>query len=169
LRCSRKTSADKDEKEMCMDEPKFHSYTTALEQLFRAGDLKADDKLEEGANVRLIQNLIMAIGRDDLAAVGEMLADDVRLEILGADDPPFIRQAFGQQEMLEAVKQNFAAVQEQVPTIEAVIAQGDTVVIMLNEEGVVRATGKPYSIKGMQRFVIRQEKVELVQELFVQA
>jgi ketosteroid isomerase-like protein len=154
---------------MRMSEPKFHSYTTALEQLFRAGDLKADDKLEEGANVRLIQSLIMAIGRDDLAAVGEMLAKDVRLEILGADDPPFIREANGQTEMLETIRQNFAAVQEQVPNIEAVIAQGDTVIIMLNEEGVVRATGKRYSIKGMQRFIIHHQKVELVQELFVSA
>jgi ketosteroid isomerase-like protein len=152
-----------------MSEPRFQSYISALEQLFRAGDLKADDKAEEGANVRLIHNLMMAIGRDELAAVGEMLAEDVRLEILGADDPPFIRQANGRAEMLEAIRQNFAAVQDQVPNVEAVIAQGDTVVIMLNEAGVVRATGKPYSIKGMQRFIIREAKVELVQEILVQA
>ena len=36
-----------------MSEPKFQSYMTALEQLFRAGDLKADDKAEEGASAML--------------------------------------------------------------------------------------------------------------------
>ncbi len=70
--------------------------------------------------------------------------------------------------MLEAIKRNFGAVQDQRPRIEAVIAQGDTVVVMLEEEGEVRATGKRYMIKGMQRFIIREKKLELVEELFLQ-
>ena len=58
--------------------------------------------------------------------------------------------------------------QDQKPRIEAVIAQGDTVIVMLKEEGEVRATGKRYMIKGMQRFIIREGKVELVEEIFLQ-
>lgn len=150
-----------------MSESRFSSYIDSVEALFRDGDLKAAEKLEEGANIRLIQNLMMAIGRDDLAAVNEMLAADVRLEILGSEELPFIRRADGRAEMLEAIRQNFAAVAEQAPNIEAVIAQGDTVVIMLAEEGMVRETGRRYQITGMQRFVVRDEKVALVQEIFV--
>ena len=149
-----------------MSESKFDSYVNSIDGLFRPGDSKANEKLEEASNVRLIQNIIIAIGRDDLTAVGEMLAEDVRLEILGADELPFIREAKGRVQMLEATKQNFGAVQDQRPNIEAVIAQGDTVIVMLEEEGEVRETGKKYRIKGMQRFVIRGGKVELVEEQF---
>ena len=110
----------------------------------------------------------MAIGRDDLTAVGEMLADEVRLEILGPDELPFIREAKGRAQMLEAIKENFGAVQDQRPKIKAVIAQGDKVMVMLEEEGAVRATGKRYRIKRKQRFIIREKKVELVEEIFLQ-
>ena len=149
-----------------MSESKFDSYVDSIEDLFRSGDARADEKLEEASNVRLIQNIIIAIGREDLTAVGEMLADDVRLEILGADELPFIREAKGRLQMIEAIKENFGAVGDQRPSIEAVIAQGDTVIVMLEEEGKVRATGKKYRIKGMQRFVIQGGEVELVEERF---
>ena len=151
-----------------MSKSKFDSYINSIEVLFRSGDPKANEKVEEASNIQLIQNLIMAIGRDDLTAVGEMLADDVRLEILGPDELPFIRKAKGRAQMLEAIQKNFGAVQDQRPMIEAVIAQGDTVIVMMGEEGEVRATGKRYRIKGMQRFIIQEEKVELVEELFMQ-
>lgn len=109
---------------------------------------------------------MIAIGRDDLTSVGEMLAEDVRLEILGADELPFIREAKGRAQVIEAIKQNFGAVEDQRLSIEAVIAQGDTVIVMMEEEGKVLATGKKYRIKGMQRFVIQGGKVEVVEEQF---
>src|SRR4051812_8839494 len=121
--------------EVQMSDSKFGPYVNSIEALFRSGDSKANEKLEEASNVRSIKNLVMAIGRDDLTAVGEMLAQDVRLEILGPDELPFIREAKGQVQMIEAIKENFAAVQDQRPRIEAVIAKGDTVIIMLEEEG----------------------------------
>ena len=152
-----------------MSENKFTSPINAIEDLFRSGDPKAGEKLEEAANTRLIKDIIAAIGRDDLTAAGEMLADDVRLEILGADELPLVREAKGRAQVLEAVKENFGAVQDQNPSIQAIIAQGDTVVLTLEEEGVIRATGKRYRIKGMQRFVIRDGKVELVEEQLVRA
>jgi ketosteroid isomerase-like protein len=152
-----------------MSENKFNAYINSIERLFRSGDSKASEKLEETSNIRLIQNLIMAIGLDDLVAVGELLAENVSLEILGPAEMPFIRKAKGREQMLEVIKQNFGAVQDQRPNISAVIAQGDTVVVMLEEEGEVRTTGMRYRVKGLQRFVIRDGKVELVEELFLRA
>ena len=40
-------------------------------------------------------------------------------------------------------------------------------IVKLEEEGEIRASGKRYRIKGMQRFVIREGKVELVEEVCV--
>ena len=149
-----------------MSESKFDSYVNSIEALFRSGDSKAEQKLEEASNVRLIKNLIKAIGCDDLTEVEGMLAEGVRLEILGTDELPFIREAKGRVQMIEAIKQNFGALKDQRPRIEGVIAQGDTVIVMLEEEGEIRESGKRYRIRGMQRFVIREGKVELVEEQF---
>jgi ketosteroid isomerase-like protein len=150
-----------------MSENRFNDYINSIERLFQSGDSKAIEKLEEAANVRLLQNLIRAIGLDDLVTVSELLAENVRLEILGPAEIPFIRNAKGQEQMLEVIKQNFGAVQEQILNLNAVIAQGDTVVVMMDEEGKVQATGERYKIKGLQRFVMRDGKVELVEELFL--
>jgi ketosteroid isomerase-like protein len=150
-----------------MSDSKFASYTERIEGLFRAGDSNSSEKRAEAANIQLIQELTTAIGRNDLSAVGGMLAEDIKFEILGADEFPFIRVAHGREHVLEAIKQNFGALQDQRPTIEAVIAQGDTVMVVLTEEGIIRATGRAYRLKGTQRFVIRAGKVELVEDLVV--
>jgi ketosteroid isomerase-like protein len=147
-----------------MSEAKFDSYTSSLEYLFRCGDPKAAEKHEEASNVRLIQNIVAAIGRDDLALVSEMLAEDVKLEIRGADKLPFIRYANGREQMLDAIIVNFSSLQNQKPVVESVIAQGDTVIVTMEEEGEVRATGKKYRIKCVQRFVIKDGKVALLEE-----
>src|SRR5688500_12479872 len=100
-----------------MSDPTFITYTTSLEALFRDGDPKAQEKLEEASNVQLIQDVILAIGRNELAAVGEFLTDDVELDIRTSVDLPFIRAAKGKEQFLEAVRQNFGELRDQQPTI----------------------------------------------------
>lgn len=152
------------ETEARMSEAKFDSYTKSLEYLFRCGDAKAAEKHEETSNVRLIQNLVAAIGRDDLALVSEMLAEDVRLEIQGTDKLPLIHHAEGREQMLDAIIVNFSSLQNQKPIVESVTAQGDTVTVTMEEEGEVRATGKKYRIKCVQRFVIKEGKLAFLEE-----
>ena len=147
----------------------FDTYLTSLDDLFRFGDSRSDEKQEEASNIRLIQDVVAAIGRGDLAAVSQMLAEDVRLDIRGADELPFVRSANGRDEVLAAVRQNFSTVGDQRPSIEAVVAQGDTVVVISTEEGTVGATGAPYRIQGLQRYVCREGKIQLVHELLLPA
>lgn len=147
-----------------MSDSKFDSYTGALEYLFRSGDLRAAEKKEEISNIQLIQSLVAAIGRDDLALVSEMLTEDVVLIIRGVDKLPFIRDAKGREHMLDAIMVNFASVQNQRLTVESVTAQGDTVIIAMVEEGEIRATGETYLITGTQRFVIKDGKVAFLEE-----
>jgi ketosteroid isomerase-like protein len=150
-----------------MSEPKFVSFVDSIEPVFRSGDTRADEKQNEAANVRLIKGFITAIGRNDLAAAEGMMADNVTLEILGVDELPFIRKARGQAGLLEAIRQNYGALKDQRPNIEAVIAQGDTVIFILREEGEIQASGQKYRIKGFQRFVIREGKIESMELMAV--
>jgi ketosteroid isomerase-like protein len=150
-----------------MSESAFESYVNSIETYFHTGDAKAQEKVEEAANVRLVKDLMLAIARGDLATVGALLADDVRLTIPGTDDMPVVREAHGQAQLLDAIRENFGALTDQRPTVEAVVAQGDTVMVIMAEEGAIRETGKPYRIRGTQRFVIQEGKVKLVEEIFV--
>jgi ketosteroid isomerase-like protein len=152
-----------------MSDPTFITYTSSLAVLFRAGDAKAHEKLEEAANVQLIQDVILAIGRNDLVAVGEFLTDDVELDIRTSVDLPFIRAAKGKEQFLEAVRQNFGELRDQQPTIEAVIAQGDTVIIVSRERGELRGTSASYQIQGMHRYICREGKIALVEERIMPA
>lgn len=111
----------------------------------------------------------MAIGQADLAGVGELLTDDVRLEIRGCEQFPFVRDARGRAAVLAAIKHNFAEVQDQQPRLESVVAQGDTVIVMASEQGVIKSTGAAYHIEGIQRFVCRNGKISLVHEILIEA
>jgi ketosteroid isomerase-like protein len=148
-----------------MTDPGFATYTSSLETLFRDGDPRCEQKAEELANIRLIQDAVLAIGRNDMEALEEVLADDVRLDIRAPENLSFVSQAAGREQVLEAVKRNFGEVQNQRPAIEAVVAQGDTVVVMSREEGEVKGTGEPYRIDCVQRFVCRDGKIALIHEL----
>lgn len=152
-----------------MTDTGFQRYLTALDTHFRLGDARVQEKQDEASNIELIKSVVAAIGRNDLAAVGQLLADDAQLDIKGYEELPFIRSASGRNAVLDAIRENFGALQDQEPTIEAVVAQGDTVVIVSAEEGMVRATGARYRIEGIQRFVCRDGKIRLVHEIMVQA
>jgi ketosteroid isomerase-like protein len=152
-----------------MSDPTFKTYTASLEDFFRDGDLKAQEKVEEAANVRLIQELMLAIGRNDLAASGDLLTDDVELDIRTSVDLPFIQRAKGKEQFLDAVRQNFDELQDQQPNIEAVIAQGNTVIILAQEQGELRKTSTRYHVQGMHRYVFREGKMALVHELILPA
>jgi ketosteroid isomerase-like protein len=150
-----------------MSDPTFKTYSATLEDLFQSGDLKAHEKADEACNVRLIQELMLAIGRNDLSGAEGLLTDDVELDIRTSVDLPFIRTAKGKEQFLEAVRQNFGELQDQQPNIEAVVAQGDTVIILAQEQGELQKTCARYQVQGMHRYVFREEKIALVQEFIL--
>lgn len=152
-----------------MTEPKFGNYIASLHGGFRQGDAAADAKQEEAANIQLIEKVVLAIGRGDFDAMGELLVDDIRLEIHSAQTLPFIHSADGKRDFLNAVRHNFGTLRSQRPIIEAVVAQGDTVVVVSREEGELRESGAHYEVHVMHRYVCRDGKMALVQEFLVPA
>jgi ketosteroid isomerase-like protein len=147
----------------------LHKYANTIESFFRTGDADAEHKPEELANVRLVQDAVVRIGLGKLDALAELLTDDVRLEINAPEDFVFDRSATGTQGVIAALEKNFAMVKDQRPRIEAVIAQGDTVVVVFRDEGVLIRTGESYSVEGMHRFVCRDGRIAFLQELAVRS
>ena len=54
---------------------------------------------------------------------------------------------------------------EQRPQIQTLTAQGDVVVIIAREEGVIRASGAPYDVTWVQEFTFANGKVRQLREL----
>ena len=113
-------------------------------------------------HVRSIEAQLAAIANGDYASVLDDATEDVELEILAPPEFPFIRRARGRDQFLEAVEKNFTSVDDQRPEIVNVVAQGDTVVLIGRESGVLRETRLPYQLEFVHRFTFREGRLASV-------
>jgi uncharacterized protein len=111
------------------------------------------------SNIAAVHAQIDAIARGDLDAVLAQAAPDVALSIFAPPEFPWIRRARGIEELRAAIRQNFAAVEEQRPEISSVFAEGDAVVIFGHERGRLVATGAAYSVEFVQRYTFRDGRL----------
>jgi ketosteroid isomerase-like protein len=99
-----------------------------------------------------IQEQIDAIARGDFAGALRDAAEDIELEIFAPPEFPFICRARGVADVLKAIEHNFAAVEDQRPTVSNVLVQGDLVVIFGTEDGTICQTRAPYRVEFVHRF-----------------
>ena len=141
-------------------------FIDSIPAAFRQGDGKADAKQEESANVRLVERIYRIIAADDFDALGDVLADDAVLEIIGPPGVPFVGNYPGRDLVIETTRRNFSEVEAQRPEILSVVAQGNTVVVVGREQGRFRATGQEYEVDLMNQFTFRDGKLAHIRELF---
>src|SRR5262249_31121765 len=110
-------------------------FTERLYLAFLEGDPEIPNKRTEEANGRHLQEQYRSLARGDYASVVKRMTEDVDLEIIGPAGMPFVGHWQGRDGVAEALKQNFAQVDDQHPEILSVIAQGDTVVVFARERG----------------------------------
>jgi ketosteroid isomerase-like protein len=143
--------------------------TTFLSELvpaFERGDPRAADKTAEAANVRLVEALYRMIATSDFDALAAAFAEDVELEILGPGGAPMVGTRRGPADVIDAIRSNFALLQDQYPEVDTVVAQGDTVVVTGRETGRYRATGQPYELQWMHAFTLQDGRLRRIRELF---
>jgi hypothetical protein len=141
------------------------AFINRLPEAFHEGDEKATAKRVETDNVRLLQSVYQAISRGDIQAFMDMLAEDIDLEILGPLTVPFLGSWRGRQQVTEAVRTNFAMVQEQQPELQSVVAQGDTVVAVGRERGRYSETGLEYDVQWVQFHTFRGGMLSRIRQL----
>jgi uncharacterized protein len=135
------------------------------EGAFAKGDPDVQRKLLETRNVAAVKAMVEAVARDDYDALSRVLADDVRLQILAPPDVPFIRNAEGAPAFLDAVRRNFAMLEDQRPVLLSVVAQGEAVVCIVREQGRYAEDGRRYDLHAVQEFVFREGKLERIFEM----
>jgi uncharacterized protein len=137
-----------------------------LAHAFREGDPHVDHKHAEAENVRLLREQYQAIARGDFDAAFALLADDVDFEVVGPPDGPFLGRWRGRAQVEEAVRTNFARVEDQHPEVQSLVAQGDTVVLIARERGRYRDSGRPYDVHWVQQFTFRDGRIVRVREIY---
>jgi ketosteroid isomerase-like protein len=148
-----------------MSEAIYSEFTDNIKTAFYEGDTKVDTKVEEAENVRQVQEVFRALIRKDFAGLGDLLAEDVTLEIIGSPATPLAGHTRGRQQVLEATRNNLEVVKEQRPEVEAVIAQGNAVVVVGKEQGRFRATGLEYILHWIYIYRFKDGKIISVREL----
>lgn len=136
-----------------------------MHDAFLEGDPQALTKQMEADNVRRMQTIYRAIARGDYAEALADAVDDIDLEIVAPPGHPFAGRWRGKAEVQEAIRRNFALVEDQRPEIQTLAAQGDTVVVVARERGRLRTTGQEYDLHFVQVFTFRDGKLTRMREL----
>ncbi|HJS75027.1 MAG TPA: nuclear transport factor 2 family protein [Vicinamibacteria bacterium] len=136
-----------------------------FEGAFAQGDPEAGSKSLEMRNVAAVKSLVEAVARDDYESFAGVVSDSVTLKILAPPDVPFIRSAEGAAAFLDAVKKNFAMLEDQNPVLLSIVAQGETVVCIVREQGRYAEDGRRYDMHAMQEFLFRGGKLERIFEI----
>jgi ketosteroid isomerase-like protein len=149
-----------------MNTAAVNAFIDDLHRAFHEDDANAAAKDAEAANVRRLQEQYRALARGDFPTFLSCFADDIEMEIIGPDDVPFVGRWSGKQQVAEAVRRNFALVEEQRPKVQTLVAQGDLLVLIAREQGRFRATGRAYDIHFVQVFTFRDGKVAQFRQIF---
>jgi ketosteroid isomerase-like protein len=104
-----------------------------------------------------------AVVQGNFEALGASLTEDAELHIhgFGAMDGDWR----GRDDVVAAARKNFALVAYQQPAIERIISQGDSIVVLLAETGVLKASGQAYSIRAVQWFTFNQGKIQRIDQI----
>jgi ketosteroid isomerase-like protein len=135
------------------------------EGAFADGDPEAPAKSLEKRNVAAVKAMVEAVARDDYDALTHVVAEGVRLQILAPPDVPFIRNAEGAPAFVDAVRRNFAMLEQQKPVVLSIVAQGEVVVCIVREQGRYVEDGRGYDMHAVQEFVFREGKLARVLEI----
>ena len=96
-------------------------------------------------------------------ALREAAASHVEFTISGFE--PMAGTWRGHDAVVQATKTNFAQVGSQKPVIEGMIADGDSVAVMIRESGVMQATGQPYLVRAVQWFTFSEGKIVRIDQV----
>ena len=148
-----------------MSEFDFHesSQDHFLERIYTAfettGGVGQQSTSREAANVRRIQAFLRMLGSGDPSPILISLTTDSVMRLAGPPDFPMSGEWHGPQEIGLAMHKNFGYLAEQAIVIERVIAQGDSVVMVGLESGMVRATGRGYDCRWTHIYTFRENKL----------
>lgn len=141
----------------------------ALGPAFTAGDPESGSRAAEQKNVDLISRMFQAIAAGRFDELRGWMAPDATFELAAPAGFPWVRRAAGADDVTAAVAANFATTRDQHPEPLALVAQGDTVMVMARETGRWAETGEPYGTLLAQQYSFRDGKLATFRSVVAEA
>jgi len=117
----------------------------------------------EGQNRHgLLTDILGAIQRNEFGAIAAQLTEDAELEISGFG--PMDGAWRGRDAVVAAIAANFEKVTEQTSEVEAMVQEGDAIVVLIREQGRWKADGKPYRVRGVIWWTFTGDRLARVEE-----
>lgn len=132
---------------------------------FRDGDPEVDRKKSEARRVGFVQEIYRNLALGNPESAFDHLDAEVDLEITGPDTFPFRGRWHGRADVGEALRKNFGMIEDQQPQVHAVVAQGDTVVVIARERGKLPSQRHFYDFQWVQLFTFRDDRVVWIREI----
>ena len=130
-----------------------------LDAAFVAGDPDSAGKTQEQASVECLGRMVAAIAAGRFEELRGWLDPDVTFEIAGPTGLSWVGRAQGADAVAAAIAANFRTVRDQRTEPLALVAQGDTVMVMARESGRWVETGEPYEMVLAQQFTFRDGRL----------
>jgi ketosteroid isomerase-like protein len=111
----------------------------------------------------ILHRAYSAVLQGNFDAFSDSVTEDVELNIWGF--APMDGNWRGRSEVIAATRKNFGLVTGQQPEVEGIISQGACVAVLLRESGVVKSTGRPYKLRGVQWFTFADGKIKKIDEI----
>ena len=126
---------------------------------FEARDPQHGGREQERRNVAIISDMFREIAAGRFDQVHRYLAPDVTFEIVAPPSVPWVRRAEGADAVAAAVAENFRRTLDQRPEPLALVAQGDTVMVMARETGRWAEDGQPYRVMFAHQFTFDRDRL----------
>lgn len=148
-----------------MNSDAVNQFIASLGPAFQQSDPFSDSRPLERANLTTLVRIygILAAGQYD--ALAEEMTEDVEMEIIGPAVIPFIGRWKGRADVCAATRRNFSFVKNQRPKIVNLTAQGNSIVVVAQEQGESVQTGTPYDIHWVQIFTFENAKMKKIHEV----
>ena len=114
------------------------------------------------AKLEVIGDILTAIASKDLRPVEGFIHEDAEMAIHGFT--PCARRTKGRVEILKALQENFEAITDQKPVMEALVEGDAEVAFKFSETGTMRESGQKYSARAVIWFTFEGSKIRKIEE-----
>lgn len=108
----------------------------------------------------ILRGVYAAIIDGDFDALDKWFADDVEFSMCGFS--PIDGTWRGREEVLRAARRNYAIATDQKSEVDGMISEGPCVAVLLRENGTLKSSGQPYSIRGVHWFTFADGKIKRI-------
>lgn len=114
------------------------------------------------AKLEVIGDILTAIAQKDLSPVENFIHEGAEMVIHGF--APCERRSKGRMEILKALQENFEAITDQKPLMEALVEGEAEVAVKFSETGTMRESGQKYSARAVIWFTFEGSKIRKIEE-----